>query len=134
MLSTPKGKINLLNMLTDTLIYLDACMGHAEEHGRKHGGNKLLRYPRSLIFSFVICHFRQICFGTTRYTLHYAIESPEGKERRPSTANALDKNSLKNKCTNLNRAERSLDSNKWGMTRRLMISQATGNGPVSLGD
>lgn len=50
MLSTLKGKINLLNMLIDTLIYLDACMGHAEEHGRKQGGNKLLRYPRSLIF------------------------------------------------------------------------------------
>lgn len=66
--------------------------------------------------------------------LHYVIESTDDKERRPLTTYALDKTSYKNKCNDHSRDETSMDSNKLGMTRKFMNSQATGNGAVSLGE
>lgn len=98
------------------------------------GGNKLLRYPRAFIF-----HLQSIIKGafaleSAGTTLHYVTESTEDKGRRPMTTYALDKSSYKNNHNDHNRDETSLDSNKLGMIRKFLSSQARGNSAVSPGE
>lgn len=60
--------MNLVNIQTDVLIYLDTCMRHTEAHRQEAWvEKKAIKMSLNIHFSFLIYHPRYICFGMARY-------------------------------------------------------------------